>query len=340
MNIKKLLLVSAFFPPSVGGPATFVSHIGHEFIQQGYQVAYAHLEPYKKISIFKQRLFFLRDLWKEMRGVDLVVICDTWSVLIPAVFVCLLRRQKYVVRIGGDFLWETHISRTKEHKKLSMFYRSMPKFTFKERVIYHLTCFSLKYAQAIIFNTAWQRNIWEYPYFLEKQKVFVVENALVTGLTKYAWNPSIQRVIRCPVRASEFKNTRGLKKVWDTLSQKYPNAVLSFEYIHPEERSKILSETYCVIQLSVSDVAPNLICEAIASGCPFICTEDTGIKTLVPDYVGIYIETKDEHVIQEVLEKILDVDFHNKQVQKIADFKVTRTYAVLAQEYRDIWKML
>lgn len=340
MNIQKILLVSVFFPPSVGGPATFVSNIGPEFLKIGYKVGYVNLEPYKKASKLKQRLFFLRDLWKRMRDVDLVVICDTWSVLIPTVFMCLVRRQKYVVRIGGDFLWETYISRTKEHKKLSLFYTPTLELVFKEKIIYFLTCFALIHAQAIIFNTAWQRDIWRRPYNLEKQKTFIVENALVTGLAKYTWNSSMQRIMRCPVRASEFKNILGLKKVWDSISKNYPDTTLSFDYVHPEERSKILSETYCVIQPSISDVAPNLMCEAIANGCPCICTEDTGLKTLVPDDIGIYIDTKNESVIQEAFEKILDVDFHNKQVQKIADFKVTRTYSVLAEEYRDIWKML
>lgn len=340
MNVKKILLISAFFPPSVGGPATFVSSVGPEFVKKGYGITYANLELYKNFSKLRQQFFFIWDVWKKIKDVDLVVICDTWSVLIPAAFISILRRKKYLVRIGGDFLWESYISRTKEHRKLSLFYASKPKHNLKEKIIFYLTRVFLARADAVIFNTPWQRDIWQNPYTLQKEKTFVVENALVTGVTQYSWKPTHRRTIRCPVRASQFKNTDAVKKVWDTISAKYPDVILSFEYIHPEERSKILSETYAVIQPSISDVAPNLICEAIASGCPFICTQDTGIRNLLPRDIGIYIETKDESEIQNAFESILDINIHQIQVKKIQEFTMERTYTVLANEYENIWKRL
>ena len=340
MKVENILLVSAFFPPSIGGPATFISSIGPEFIKMGYRISYANFEPYKKLSKLKRNFLFLRDVWRLTKATDLVVIADTWSALIPTVFVCVLQQKKYVVRIGGDFLWETYLARTKDHKKLSSFYFPTPKLSVKEKVIFFLTRKVLRRAEAVIFNTSWQQDIWEKPYGLENIKTSVVENALVTGAIPYAWKTGMLKIIRCPVRASEFKNTETLKKVWKELAKKYPDAMLSFDYIDPQERAGVLSETYAVIQPSISDVAPNLICESVASGCPFICTEDTGIRNLFPQDIGLYVDSTNENKIQESLEMILDENVHHMQAQKISEFRIVRTYGILAEEYHHIWNKI
>jgi hypothetical protein len=340
MKVENILLISAFFPPSIGGPATFVSAIGPEFIKMGYRISYANFEPYKKLSKLKRNLLFVRDVWKLSQKAELVVIADTWSALIPAVFVCILRRKKYAVRIGGDFLWETYLARTKDHKKLSLFYLPLPKLSIKEKIIYTGIRGALRHAEAVIFNTSWQRDIWERPYGLKNTNTCVVENALVTGATPYMWKNGMQKIIRCPVRASEFKNTEMLKTVWQELSQKYPNVVLSFDYINPQERAKVLSETYAIIQPSISDVAPNLICESVASGCPFICTDDTGIRNLFSQDIGLYVDSTNEHSIRENIEMILDENIHGMQAQKISEFKMIRTYKILAEEYHQIWNKI
>ncbi len=340
MKVGNILLVSAFFPPSIGGPATFIAAIGKEFEEKGYEVAYANLEPYKKFSRLTQTFLFLRDMWERIGDADRVLIADTWSVLIPAVWVCRLRNKKYTVRIGGDYVWEMYIARTKERLQLSAFYTVSRGLSYKERFSYFLIRKTLARAEMVIFNTNWQREIWEKPYNLEKTKTGVVQNSLVTGIVPYAWKNGMQKIMRCPVRASEFKNVKTLKKVWDTLSQDYPDVTLSFEYIHPEKRADILAQTYAVIQPSVSDVAPNLICESVASGCPFICTADTGIRELFPKGLGFYFETSDEDSIRQGLQMMLNESFHNEQVQKLAVCKISRTYEMLAEEYRQLWNKI
>ena len=340
MKIKSIALISAFFPPSIGGPATFVSQIGPEFEALGYAVSYLNLEPYKQFSKLKRLVYFFHDLWRKTKKVDFILIADTWSVLVPTAVFCFFTRKKYAVRIGGDFLWETYVARTKKHVKLSVFYSAGARFSLKEKIIFFLSSFCLKHAQAVIFNTAWQRDIWQKPYTLEKGKVFVVENSFVTNLSDYMWNNSKPKILRSPVRTSEFKNIAILKKVWGSIAEKYPNVILSFEHIHPSEREKVLSETYAVVQSSVSDVAPNLICESVASGCPFICTEDTGLKNLVPNNTGLYIDTADEKELQQAIENILDGDTHSNLVENIKKMKAQRTYKVLAREYDDIWKKI
>lgn len=340
MKIKSIALISAFFPPSIGGPATFVSQIGPEFEALGYAVSYLNLEPYKQFSKLKRSVYFFHDLWRKTKKVDFILIADTWSVLVPTAVFCFFTRKKYAVRIGGDFLWETYVARTKKHVKLSVFYSAGARFSLKEKIIFFLSSFCLKHAQAVIFNTAWQRDIWQKPYTLEKGKVFVVENSFVTNLSDYMWNNSKPKILRSPVRTSEFKNIAILKKVWGSIAEKYPNVILSFEHIHPSEREKVLSETYAVVQSSVSDVAPNLICESVGSGCPFICTQDTGIQTLIPSDFGIYVETTNEKALQQAIESILDTDIHARLVKNIKDFKIQRTYKVLATEYDDIWKQI
>ncbi len=340
MKIKNITLVSAFFPPSIGGPATFVSHIGPEFEALGYIVSYLNFEPYKKFSKPKRFIYFLFDLWKKTKNTDLVLIADTWSVLVPTAIFCFFARKKYAVRIGGDFLWETYVARTKEHVKLSVFYSKKIKLSWKEKMIFFLSSFCLKHAQVVIFNTAWQKDIWQKPYMLLQGKTFVVENALTTNISPYIWSDSKKKVLRSPVRASEIKNTSILKKVWKNISEKYPDTELCLDYIHPNEREKVLSETYAVIQSSISDVAPNLICESVGSGCPFICTQDTGIQTLTPSDFGIYVDTTNEKALQHAIESILDTDIHARLVKNIKDFKIQRTYKVLATEYDDICKQI
>ena len=79
-----------------------------------------------------------------------------------------LKKPRKLLRLGGDFLWESYTERTEERVLLKNFYPDTPNnWTAKEKQIFKLTKQALHAASTIVFTTNWQRGIWAEPYGLD-----------------------------------------------------------------------------------------------------------------------------------------------------------------------------
>jgi len=70
----------------------------------------------------------------------MIVVLDTWSAAVPTMYACKLMRKKYIIRTGGDFLWEAYVERAGEMVLLKDFYAtSIGKLSRKERFTFELS---------------------------------------------------------------------------------------------------------------------------------------------------------------------------------------------------------
>ena len=67
---------------------------------------------------------------------DLILVLDTWSAAVPTMAACAIMRKRYVIRTGGDFLWESYVERTGDMVLFRDFYGTrMDKMSGKERLV-------------------------------------------------------------------------------------------------------------------------------------------------------------------------------------------------------------
>lgn len=125
----KVLFATGIYPPDVGGPATYVSHLARELHARGHGVevvAYGdsrdegspftvHRVP-RSPSVPRRYLRFFSALLRRASWADVIFAQDPISSGLPAFWAAKLARRRFVLKIVGDLAWEiaTDLGRTRD----------------------------------------------------------------------------------------------------------------------------------------------------------------------------------------------------------------------------------
>lgn len=331
----KILIVTGIFPPDVGGPAIYSSYLRNEFVKNKHQTRVLYYKIEKKLPIFiRHFLFFLRTI-SRIKKIDFILSMDTFSVGFPSFLVSKIFNKKFIIRTGGDFLWESYIERTGEDIVFSQFYKNNNRFNFKEKVIFKLTKFLLKSSSAIIFSTDYQKNIFKEAYNLDAKKCFVVENFYSSYAKKI--NRTNNKVFIWAGRNIKLKNIKRLKEAFE-LARKERNDIKLELYSgisHNDLMNKIRN-CYAVILPSISEISPNFILEAIFLKKPFILTKENGLINRI-EGLGVFFDPLNINSLKEKILYLADNKNYKKINKKIDSFVFEHSYGNIAKEIINIY---
>lgn len=325
----KILIATPLSGKDVGGPSAYGSHLKEEFIKRGEDVKmaiYGNVE--KRLPTGARHLYFFFKSLPAVWWADRVIALDTFSVGIPVYFASKLLHRKLLLRIGGDFLWESYANRTGEKVTLSEFCARLPQLSSKEKIVFHLTKKLLQGADAIAFNTEWQKDIWAKCYEFSLEKASVIRN-LVPGK-----KPAIQPIGKCFIaagRENKIKNLEALKDAASKISDPSFKLEIIKNMPHSELMDKI-RESYAVIQPSFSDVCPNFILEAASFCKPFIMTKETGLREIY-DKGGIFVDPMNKAELISAIETMLNKEEYNRLTGELKSINVVRNWDQVADEY-------
>ena len=326
----KIIIATGIYPPDIGGPAQYAKNLKVEFERVGHQVKVLTYQLEKKMPTGVRHLwFFLRCLLVFPRS-DLVIALDTFSVGLPAVMAAKIFGKKIIIRTGGDFLWEQFVERTGDLVLLKDFYQTrLDKLNFKEKIVFKLSRWTVCNANRLIFSTDWQRKIWLPVYGFDEAKTTIVENYY--GTKELSFPPPEKNFIT-GARSLKLKNFERLAEVFKRAGAK--NSLLVYDdTTKPFEKfMDKVAHCYAVILVSVGDISPNLILDAIRHNKPFILTKETGFYDRLKD-IGLFVDPEN---IDDITDKILylaDEKNYKKQVDKIKIFNFTHTWQEIASEF-------
>lgn len=325
----KLLIATPLYPPDIGGPTIYAQNLKKAFSKQNYPTTVCAYGKERALPSGFRHLWFLGKLISKLFGVDVIIALDTFSVAGPAILAKLILRKKIIIRIGGDFLWEEYIERTGQLIKLADFYNEKRQFSIKEKLIFNLTKFILKHSDALVFNTTWQKNIWDQPYNLNKDKSFVVTNYY--GPKNQAISPKSKNFI-WSARSRKLKNGQLLKEAFTEATLVDKSLILDDgQYSHDELLLKIKS-AYALILPSVTDISPNFILEGIRYNKPFILTKETGLYEQLKD-VGLFVDPLDSLDIKNKILLLSNRQEYEKYSQKVSQFNYIQTWDDIANKF-------
>lgn len=332
--MSKILICTGIYPPQVGGPAQYAKEIADEFRRQGNEVkVLTYVFERALPPLVRHLLFFCRTLWVLFsHGADFIFILDTFSVGWPAVAAAKLTRHKAIIRTGGDFLWESYVERSGDLVLLKDFYGNIRKnpsmLSFKERMIFAITKWTLQNARAVIFSTEWQQHIFEGAYELDWRKSFVVENFYGSKLPVTQKN---NRTFVASSRNLRLKNVERLKKAFAEAREIDQTIELNTSPIPYDDFLEEISKSYAVILVSVSDISPNMILDAVRTNTPFIVTKHTGLHDKLKD-IGIFVDPENTADIRDAVHFLSDVGNYEAQRQKIISFTFTHSWGEICNE--------
>ena len=324
----RILIATGIYPPAVGGPSQYAKNVKMEWEKKGYMVKVRTFRFERYLPSGFRHFFYFLKIIPEVLWCDFIFILDTFSVGWPATCAAKLFGKKVIIRTGGDFLWEGYVERNKELVLLRDFYQTTQKtWSQKERLIFRMTKWTLHHTDALIFSTKWQRDIWYRPYNLEKIKLFFVENYY--GLKEESFKPKDKEFI-ASTRPLVWKNLDVLKEV---------GVKIHLENSPYKEFMDKLAHAYAVILVSLGDISPNLILDAIRYNKPFIITEENGLMDRIRD-IAIIVNPKNPSDIKNKVLWLYEKDNYDNQVKKIKNFNFLHTWKEITDEIIDIWKTI
>jgi glycosyltransferase involved in cell wall biosynthesis len=327
----RILLASPVPLDAVAGPATVGRELERVWTASGDEVRTITFSAFERSLPLgmRQVAFFLRSL-PQVAWAQAVFLLDPASTGPMLALAAQLARRRCVLRVGGDFLWESYVERTQEPILLSEFYSAPRALTFYERTIKAAIATTLRYASRIVFTTAWQRALWQEPYALPAAHTTVIAPALPSS---EASPMPAAPVFLAAHRSMRIKNGKVMDAVWDIVRKDHPEAVLDTNERSAQAYREALRTCYAVIVPSLSEVSPNTVFEALRYGKPFITTRDTGVYEELKD-LGIFVDTRDPEAIATAVLTLLDPVQYEQMRQRLAAFAHVRAWSFVAQEFR------
>ncbi len=331
----KIFIATGIYPPDIGGPAQYAKNLDEVFKKLGHETAVKFFRFEKRLPTGLRHLFYFFKILPAASRAEVVFALDTWSAALPALLAARLFGKKFIVRTGGDFLWESYVERTGDLVLFKNFYDASPgRFSSKEKLIFSLTGWVLRNASAIIFSTAWQRNIFAKAYGLDPSKLFIVENYY--GPKEASFPPTEKNFI-AGARPLKGKNSIRLAQALNKVAEKqetlvYDNTSKPFEIFMEK-----LARAYAVIVASISDISPNLILDAIRHNKPFIVTRETGLYERIKE-CALFVDPESADDIAEKIRWLSVPANYEAQEKKVEKFTFFHTWEDIALEFLAVYK--
>lgn len=336
----KILIATGIYPPKTSGPAQYAYNMEIQWRKSGHKVMVKTYGIENRLPTGVRHIYYFLKILPSVIFADYVFILDTYSTGFPAVLASKLFGKKSVIRTGGDFLWEGYVERTGVLVCLKDFYlTSRLKFNLKEKVIFEITKWTLNNVKILVFSTEWQRNIFIGPYGLDESKTMVVENHYEkSNFFTNETDPKNKNFV-AGVRPLKWKNLDMLRNVFSDNDVATSGAKLDEKGEAHEKFLEKIRDSYAVILVSLGDISPHMIIDALSLGKPFILTKENGILNRVSDY-AILVDPKNKDDIREKILWLMNTENYESQVKKVRSFSFVRTWEEISIQYIEIFKKM
>lgn len=336
----RILIASGIYPPDIGGPAQYARNLYETWKKQGHDVKVAAYRWERAAPAGLRHLLYFTKILRKGWHADLILVLDTWSAAVPTMLACKLMHKKYILRTGGDYLWEAYVERTGQPVLFRNFYETKLGFlTGKERSIFNWGGRAMRDAAALIFSTKWQKEIFEPVYKLRAERIHFVENYCGPKLEPV--QPE-GRTYLASTRELKWKNIDSLKRAFKNADEKVRG--LGLESIELDTGKAMyenfverMRRSYAVVLASLGDISPNMILDAIRCGVPFIVTRENGLTDRIRE-CAVFVDPLSEKDITDKIVWMADPVNRAAQAAKVRNFDFVHTWEQIGDEIIAIWK--
>ncbi len=329
-----MLIATGIYPPAVGGPARYAAELVSLWntADVSAQVAVARRLSWLP-PLVRHLGFFLICLIKAVRA-NVVFSLDTFSAAVPAYYAAKLLGKPFVVRVGGDFLWEMYTERTKKEVTLRSFCESIPSdLSFKEKIILSFVRRMLQGANLVVFSVSWYETLAHKAYG-PFTRTAVVENP--TGPREESALPH-KKTFLFLGRPLFLKNAIRFRRAFRAAAEHYTDIELVEGTSGRDEYLAMLRQCYAVVVPSLSEVSPNTALDAIRCGKPLILTKESGYADRFAA-AAIRVDPLDDVSLRNAIELLCDETVYRQATHVASMFPCDRLFADVASELLTLCK--
>lgn len=198
--------------------------------------------------------------------------------------------------------------------------------------------FLARRAHALVFNSRYQRDIWQRALGFPAERAHIVEN-FYGGKVSGNNLPPEKKLFVSAGRNIKLKNTPRLLEAFARVKKDFPEIELDTKSLPPEENAARLKRCYAVIASTISDMNPNLVIEGVAVGKPFLAPQESGASERLTG-LGIFIDTSETDALERGIRELLRPDVYARYADAIAHSSLAHSWSEIAQEYADIAKRI
>ena len=295
-----------------------------------------------------QWLFYFFVVLKEALNSRVIYAFDPTAAGIPACIVSCLLRKPFMIRIGGDPIWE---------REAEMGRRVMPITTYYEQglykqdkpILFKIIKILLKHADVVVFYNQFWREFYNKYFDLPLDKIRVVKNPVFRRENANPNLPEDPIIIfagrfitykNLPLVLNAFDNVRGkLGKGKLLLIGKGPEinkllnlkkSLSSEQYIEfleslPQEKLfEKIKESSIAIGPALSEFNPNFILESLSFGKPVILSKGHGLSVDLPD--EFIFDPLNQKNLENKLEHLLQKENYRKAVETVGSIDMNQTW--------------
>ncbi len=316
----KYVIATGIYPPEIGGPATAIAALVQSLREQEKDVivvTYGVPRDEKNVFAVSRKgptwlryIRFVSAIRRRLRSGDVLLATDVFSAGIPARLALLLKRNTFLLRLGGEWMWEGAVQQGKVHEPLRAFWQRK--------------------------QGGWKKRfaLWNYRWIMKRAARIAVTSGLLgdllkqiapkaTGKMTTVWNVSPEVTSTLPVhdvhrplrllyigRFARVKNVPFLAHVIRDLFdhgfsvactfvgdgtelaevKHILSGVPSMVFAPPTAHDRLpnlFAQADVHVLPSLSDICPNSVLESLALGVPVLLTDEHGLPRGLPGVVEI-----------------------------------------------------
>lgn len=357
----KILLATGIFYPDVGGPAIHVRKIAERLTAEGYKVTVvAYGEAADDNFVFRVRrssrkypkpvqwLFYFFKVFVGSLGARAIYAFDPTAAGMPAALTSWVLHKPFLIRIGGDPIWERVVEKGKRFITIEDYYKQG---LYKEDNprLYALIKRVLVRAKVVVVYNQFFKNFYAKFFDISSSKIRIVKNPVFTR-EKISTSLSSEPMILFAGRFVAYKNLSLVLNVFArvraeigkgrlVLIGKGPDkdklveivndldlthCVLFIDSLPQEKLFEYIKESAIAIAPAINEFNPNFILEALSFGRPVLLSRGHGLSVDLPD--EFLFDPFDADELFRKLINFLSEDGYRQALSKIHSLDLNQTW--------------
>ncbi len=354
----QILLAAGAFFPDIGGPAIHVRKIAERLKKEGFRpvvVAYGDdpsntdlgfkiIRISRKFPKILQWFFYFLIIFIYAPFSKLVYAFDPTSAGLPACLIAKIFRKPFIIRIGGDPIWEREVEKGRRLMPIKKYYE-LGLHKKDKSLLFKTIKFVVRKANAIIVSNNFFGAFYQNYYGVEKNKIEFINNPLFKREDSSFVLPN-EPVILFGGRFVSYKNLPLVIEAFKEVgigklsligsgpdknklielvnSMDLKEKVLFFDPMTQENLFQYIKESSICIGPALSEFSPNFILEALSFGKPVLLSKGHGLSLNLPEEFLFDPENKEE--LKQKLVYLFNEKNYEKAVSDVRDLPMDNSW--------------